>query len=68
MFLIVNPDLQLDERFQEGDMGTVTQETFKGIEVIFETYDGEKRAILLLNLLTKMTEAKFGLSWIKKAS
>jgi hypothetical protein len=38
------------------------------MDAIFKAYDGERRAILLLNLLTKMTEATFGLNWIKKAS
>lgn len=52
----------------QGDVVTITEGPFRGMDAIFKTYDGEKRAILLLNLLTKMTEATFGLNWIKKAS
>jgi transcriptional antiterminator RfaH len=59
---------KVHEQFQEGDAVTVTQGPFKGIEAIFKTYDGEKRAVLLLNLLTKMTEAPFSLGLIKKIS
>jgi transcriptional antiterminator RfaH len=47
---------------------TITEGPFRGMDAIFKTYDGEKRAILLLNLLTKITEAKFDLNRIKKAS
>jgi transcription antitermination factor NusG len=54
--------------FKSGDLVRITEGPFRGFEAIFKTYDGEKRAVLLLNLLTKMTEAKFGLNWIKKAS
>jgi transcriptional antiterminator RfaH len=58
----------IEEQFKSGDLVRITEGPFRGFEAIFKTYDGEKRAVLLLNLLTKMTEAKFGLNWIKKAS
>jgi transcriptional antiterminator RfaH len=60
--------VKLAPELKQGDLVTITEGPFRGMDAIFKTYDGEKRAILLLNLLTKMTEAKFGLNWIKKAS
>jgi transcriptional antiterminator RfaH len=59
---------KIEEQFKSGDLVRITEGPFRGFDAIFKTYDGEKRAVLLLNLLTKMTEAKFGLNWIKKAS
>ena len=60
--------MKLAPELKQGDVVTITEGPFRGMDAIFKTYDGEKRAILLLNLLTKITEAKFGLNWIKKAS
>lgn len=60
--------VKLAPELKRGDLVTITEGPFRGMEAIFKTYDGEKRAILLLNLLTNITEAKFGLNWIKKAS
>jgi transcriptional antiterminator RfaH len=60
--------MKLAPELKQGDVVTITEGPFRGMDAIFKTYDGEKRAILLLNLLTKMTEATFGLNWIKKAS
>jgi transcriptional antiterminator RfaH len=57
----------IEEQFKSVDLVRITEGPFRGFDAIFKTYDGEKRAVLLLNLLTKMTEAKFGLNWIKKA-
>jgi transcriptional antiterminator RfaH len=59
---------KIEEQFKSGDLVRITEGPFRGFDAIFKTYDGEKRAVLLLNLLTKKTEAKFGLNWIKKAS
>jgi transcriptional antiterminator RfaH len=59
--------MRLAPELKQGDVVTITEGPFRGMDAIFKTYDGEKRAILLLNLLTKLTEAKFGLNWIKKA-
>lgn len=59
---------KVDEKFKEGDLVTVTQGPFKGIEAIFKTYDGEKRAVLLLNILANVAEAKFSLELISKAA
>lgn len=53
---------------KQGDVVMIARGPFRGMDAIFKTYDGEKRVILFLNLLTKMTEANFGLDWIKKAS
>ena len=59
--------VKLAPEFSEGELVSITEGPFVGMGAIFKTYDGDKRAILLLNLLTKITEAKFGLNWIKKA-
>jgi UDP-N-acetyl-D-galactosamine dehydrogenase len=53
---------QIATVLKQGDVVTIIEGPFRGMDAIFKTYDGEKRAILLLNLLTKMTEAKFGLN------
>lgn len=55
-------------QFKEGELVSVTEGPFRGMDAIFKTYDGEKRSILFLNLLNKVTEANFSLGWIKKAS
>jgi transcriptional antiterminator RfaH len=60
--------MKLAPEIKQGDLVTITEGPFRGIEAIFKTYDGERRSILLLNLLAKTTEAKFNLNWIKKAS
>lgn len=60
--------VKLAPELKQGDVVMIVEGPFKGMDAIFKAYDGEKRAILLLNLLTKMTEANFGLNWIKKAS
>lgn len=60
--------VKLAPELKQGDTVMITEGPFRGMHAIFKTYDGEKRAILLLNLLTKMTEAKFSLNRIKKAS
>jgi transcriptional antiterminator RfaH len=60
--------VKLAPEFTEGELVSITKGPFRGMDAIFKTYDGEKRAILLLNILTKITEAKFGLGRIKKAS
>ena len=59
---------KIEEQFKSGDLVRITEGPFRGFEAIFKTYDGDKRAVLLLNLLTKMTEAPFSLGLIKKIS
>jgi transcriptional antiterminator RfaH len=59
---------KIEEQFKSGDLVRITEGPFRGFDAIFKTYDGEKRAVLLLNLLTKMTEAPFSLGLIKKIS
>lgn len=59
---------KIEEQFKSGDLVKITEGPFRGFDAIFKTYDGEKRAILLLNLLAKMTEAKFSLGLISKAA
>jgi transcriptional antiterminator RfaH len=59
--------MKITPKFNQGDVVTIAEGAFKGMDAIFKTYDGEKRAILLLNLLSKITEAKFSLNCIHKA-
>jgi transcriptional antiterminator RfaH len=56
------------EKFKSGDFIKVTQGPFKGIEAVFKIYDGNERAILLIELLSKKIEAKFDLEFLKKFS
>jgi transcriptional antiterminator RfaH len=58
---------KLKEEFEVDDVVVITKGPFKGIEAIFKTYDGEKRAILFMSFLAKVTEVKFNLGAIKKA-
>lgn len=51
---------------ESGDLVSITEGPFKGLEAIFQTYDGQARAILLLTLLSRATEASFGLTDFKK--
>jgi transcriptional antiterminator RfaH len=40
------------DRFHKGDKVVITDGPFKGLEAIFDKYDGEQRSIILLNLLS----------------
>jgi transcriptional antiterminator RfaH len=59
---------KIGELFKEGDVLVLTQGPFRGMEAVFKTYDGERRVILLLNLLAKVTEGSFSLDFVKKAT
>jgi transcriptional antiterminator RfaH len=39
--------------FQPGDVVTVTDGPFKGLEALYQGVDGEHRALILLELLSK---------------
>lgn len=51
------------ERFKSGDLVTITQGPFKGIDAVFKTYDGDERAILLVDFLFRKVEAKLNLDF-----
>lgn len=44
------------DRYHQGDKVNITDGPFKGLEAIFEKYDGEERVIVLLELLHKQTK------------
>ncbi len=60
--------VNLAPELKQGDSVIITDGAFRGLEAIFKTYDGEKRAILFLNLLTTTTEVRFDLGLIKKVT
>lgn len=49
-------------RFKEGQQVRITQGPFAGVQAIFSEYDGEKRAVLLIQMLQKMQKIKVPLS------
>jgi transcriptional antiterminator RfaH len=54
-------------RFKAGSTVQITQGALKGLQAIFETYDGETRAILLLKLLHQQQRVKIQLDCIEPA-
>jgi transcriptional antiterminator RfaH len=45
-----------------GDLVTINKGPFKGMEALFSHFDGNERAVLLLNILEKTVNGKFNLS------
>ena len=45
-----------------GDLVTINKGPFKEVEALFSHFDGDERAILLLNILEKTVKGKFNLS------
>ncbi|WP_298607923.1 transcription/translation regulatory transformer protein RfaH [uncultured Thiothrix sp.] len=62
IFNLKNQELALGERaidldrFHQGDLVTLTEGPFQGLNGIFMNYDGEERAIILLEILHKQTK------------
>jgi transcriptional antiterminator RfaH len=55
--------------FVPGDRITITQGSFSGLEAVFKCYDGNHRALVLLNWLgnnIRVKEARFELSGLKR--
>lgn len=44
------------DRFHQGDLVTLTEGPFRGLNGVFMNYDGEERAIILLEILHKQTK------------
>jgi transcriptional antiterminator RfaH len=44
------------DRFHQGDLVTLTEGPFRGLNGVFMSYDGEERAIILLEILHKQTK------------
>lgn len=55
--------IPITKKFKSGDMVTITQGPFKDIDAVFKTYDGNERAILLIDFLSKKIESKFSLEF-----
>jgi transcriptional antiterminator RfaH len=45
--------MSVEAQFKKGQKVTVTRGAFRGLQALFEEYDGEVRALLLLRLLQK---------------
>jgi transcriptional antiterminator RfaH len=52
--------------FLEGDIVEIVRGPFKGLEAVFKAYNGQERAILLLNFMAKHTNANIDLDKFKK--
>jgi len=52
-------------KFTQGDGVTIHSGPFKGIEAVFQAYDGQMRAVLLMSFLHREQEVKVPLSSIK---
>jgi len=44
------------DRFHRGDRVTIVGGPFKGLEAVFERYNGEERVILLMNVLNEQAK------------
>ncbi len=51
---------------QAGDRVVITEGPFAGIEGVFEMTDGESRAMVLIELLSKVTRLKLPLNDLSK--
>ncbi|MEI8403398.1 MAG: transcription/translation regulatory transformer protein RfaH, partial [Alcaligenaceae bacterium] len=60
-------ELEPDKIYQAGDHLLITEGPFAGIEAIFEMDDGESRAMVLIELLSKPTRLKLPLGSLAKA-
>ena len=50
------------QTISSGDAVIINDGPFKGVEALFSHFDGDQRAVLLLNLLEKTVKGKFDLS------
>jgi transcriptional antiterminator RfaH len=57
----------ITQEHQPGERLAITSGPFRGLEAIFQTYDGERRAVLLLTIMGKSVRAIHELAQIKKA-
>ena len=63
MEMILNLDAQpVTQTISSGDSVIINDGPFKGVEALFSHFDGDQRAVLLLNLLEKTVKGKFNLS------
>lgn len=52
--------------YQTGDLLTITEGPFKGIEAVYQMDDGEMRAMVLIELLHKPTKLKIDIAALEK--
>lgn len=50
------------DRFHTGEKVIITEGAFRGLEAVFQHYDGENRAIVLLKILQTQRPSKLGIS------
>jgi transcriptional antiterminator RfaH len=63
MEMILNLHAQpVTQTISSGDSVIISDGPFKGVEALFSHFDGDQRAVLLLNLLEKKVKGKFNLS------
>lgn len=56
-----------EARFQEGDAVVITDGPFAGIEAIYQTADAERRAMILLEILSKPVRVQIDSGRLRKA-
>jgi transcriptional antiterminator RfaH len=57
----------ITQEHQPGERLAITSGPFRGLEAIFQTYDGERRAVLLLTIMGKSIRATQELTQLQKA-
>lgn len=63
MKMILNPkEQQVFQSIASGDSVIINKGAFKGFQALFSHFDGDHRAVLLLNFLEKIVKGKFNLS------
>ena len=63
MQMLLNVNAQVvTESISSGDPVRIEEGPFKGAEALFSHFDGDERAVLLLNILEKTVKGKFNLS------
>jgi transcriptional antiterminator RfaH len=63
MHIILNVNLQLvAQSISSGEPVMIKRGPFKGVEALFSHFDGDERAVLMLNMLEKTIKGKFNLS------
>ena len=59
-------EIEPDKIYQEGERLLITDGPFAGIEAVFEMDDGESRAMVLIELLSKPTRLKLPIANLSK--
>ena len=62
LILGVDSDNTIVESINSGDLVRINKGPFKAMEALFSHFDGDERAVLLLNILEKTVKGKFNLS------